>query len=65
MIVGAPNGTHEDSVVKNTGFVYECHITQNGQCSLISALSDDSSEGCIKYICSTVDFLRWPQECMC
>jgi hypothetical protein len=44
LIVGAPNGTRSSSPVKNTGFVYECPITQNGQCSRISALSDDSME---------------------
>ena len=42
LIVGAPNGTHSNSEVRNTGFVYECRITGNGKCTRITHLSDDS-----------------------
>jgi integrin alpha 8 len=43
LIVGAPNGTRSISAVRNTGFVYECRITQNGVCTRIPDLSDDSA----------------------
>ncbi|CAI8001605.1 Integrin alpha-V [Geodia barretti] len=43
LIVGAPNGTHSNSEVRNTGFVYECRITGNGKCTRITHLSDDSA----------------------
>nr|CAA65943.1 integrin [Geodia cydonium] len=44
LIVGAPNGTRSNSAEKNTGFVYECRLAQNGQCTRIPALSDDTAD---------------------
>lgn len=65
LIVGAPNGTRSSSVESNTGFVYECGLRRNQECTRIPVVSDDSGKSILSFVCQMTQKTHSPSYTVC